>query len=168
MIIRVNINLSSSYNICKIMILVWVSLIWHCSSQHAFVYIIIQRERVSFNEWVSFDTAVHNMLLFISSFRERERISLTLQFTTCICLYHHSERESLIDTAVHNMLLFISSFRERVSFSEWVSIYTAHLSRSKFKKNKKSQAFCQCRGLSKTHTKILRCVTTFLDGRFRR
>ena len=42
----------------------------------------------------------------------------------------------------------------------------SHLSRSKFKKNKKSQAFCQCRGLSKTHTKILRCVTTFLDGDF--
>ena len=45
-------------------------------------------------------------------------------------------------------------------------ILRAHLSRSKFKKNKKSQAFCQCRGLSKTHSKILRCVTTFLDGGF--
>ena len=42
----------------------------------------------------------------------------------------------------------------------------SHLSRSNIKKNKIVQAIRQCRGLLKTYTKILRCVTTFLDGGF--
>ena len=43
---------------------------------------------------------------------------------------------------------------------------TSHLYRSNIKENKIVQAIRQCRGLSKTHTKIFRCLTTFLDGGF--
>ena len=130
MIIRVNINLSSFLKtlhlwLVKLMRYVkqWFWFLvyfqresWYaylnCISQHALqfttcicLYHHSERERVSFNERVSFDTAVHNMLLFISSFRERE---------------------SLIDTAVHNMHLFISSFRERESQSVSESQFSLH------------------------------------------